>query len=58
MKISKAIEELKRIQSKEGDIEVVVLHSLIESPDIHETTLENFEVKEHETIGKCVRLWL
>ncbi len=60
MKIDDVIKKLKELKKVEGNIEVTCTHSLIEAKpeDIFETTVENFEVHEHPTIGKCVRLWL
>ncbi len=63
MKIHKMIKELQEIKKKEGNIQVVIVHTATEitSDGINgtfETTCENFEVKEHKKIGKCVRLWL
>ena len=62
MTITDLIEKLNQIKKTEGDIEVTCTHSLRNpepgDKDIFETTVENTEVHDHPTVGRCVRLWL
>lgn len=69
MKISEAIENLERIKSAQGDIEVTVTGCLLPDgysltdckniPDVFETTLENFVVtRDSSSLGTRVRLYL
>jgi len=71
MKISDLIEELQKIQEKEGDIEVTCTHSLMGDPPKdkseawahlngypYETTVETLIVSTDEVFGTHVRLWL
>ncbi|XOU94939.1 MAG: hypothetical protein ACNFW9_02615 [Candidatus Kerfeldbacteria bacterium] len=62
MKISEVIEKLTQIQDQEGDIEVTCTGSTLPDghggvvPDVFESTAENFQVGDHKTIGKRVRI--
>ena len=64
MKIDDVIENLRRIREEEGNIECTCTGSIL--PDNHgdkalasifESTVENFVVGEHPTIGKRVRFF-
>lgn len=64
MFIDDVIEELLRIRKAEGNIQVTCTGSFLPDghggaiPAVFETTVENFQVGEHPTIGKRVRLYL
>ena len=62
-RISKVVEELLRIKEEKGDIETTCTGSLLpdsqgDIPDIFETTVENFKVHEHKSLGTVVRLYM
>lgn len=65
MLISELIEELERIKSKEGDIQVTCTACLDPDSDMggvdgkpFESTVENLVVGSHPKIGKRVRFYL
>ena len=62
MVITQVVEYLLKVKDIEGNIEVTGTGSTLPDdhggpiPDVFETTIENFEVGTHKTIGKRVRM--
>ena len=64
MRIDDLIAELEEVKKRHGNIEVTCTASTLPEGDtnmganVFESTVENLQVHDHKTIGKCVHLWL
>lgn len=56
MLISELIEHLEDIRAEQGEIETTCEVLGVQGNEAFETTIEHFDVHEHPTIGKCVKV--